>query len=65
MNEIPIIRLLAASSRRVIAVMDSSKLGKCSKKKVLEPEQVDVLLMDGGVSQEIREKYGRKGIRIE
>ena len=47
------------------AVMDSSKRGKCSKKKVLEPEQVDVLLMDGGVSQEIREKYGRKGIRIE
>lgn len=31
---------------RVVAVMDSSKLGQCSKCMALSPEQVDLLLMD-------------------
>ena len=64
-DEIPVIRQLASSSRQVIAVMDSSKLGKCSKKKALEPEQVDLLLMDDAIREEIREKYADKGFRIE
>lgn len=64
-DEIPVIRQLASSSRQVIAVMDSSKLGKCSKKKALEPEQVDLLLMDDAIREEIRKKYADKGFRIE
>ena len=65
MDEIGIIQLLARTSRKVIAVMDSSKLGKRSKRKVLDTEQVDILLMDSHVSADTREKYAKKGIIIE
>lgn len=64
LDEIPIIQQLAAVSRQVIAVMDSSKLGKCSKQKALDPEQVDLLLMDDAIQKEIRDKYAEKGFRI-
>ena len=63
-HEIGVIQLLAKTARKVIAVMDSSKLGKCSKKKVLSRTQVDSVVMDDHVSEEIREKYRKKGIVI-
>lgn len=63
-HEMGIIRLLARNARQVIAVMDSGKLGKCSKKKVLEPDQVDLLIMDDGVTEETRKEYGERGISI-
>ena len=44
--------------------MDSSKLGQCSKRKVLSTEQVDFVVMDDHIAPEIREKYHKKGIRI-
>ena len=44
--------------------MDSSKLGKCSKRQVLSSEQVDYLVMDNHVLPEVREKYEKKGITI-
>lgn len=64
MNEIGVIRQLAANGRKVIAVMDSSKLGQCSKCKVLTAEQVDFVVMDDHIAPEIREKYQKKGFRI-
>ncbi len=64
MNEIGIIRKLADYGRRIIAVMDSSKLGRCSKCKVLSANQVDLILMDNNITPEIREKYKRKGYSI-
>lgn len=64
MDEIGVIQLLAARARQVLAVMDSSKLGKCSKRQVLTPEQVDYLVMDSRVLPEVREKYEKKGIAI-
>ena len=45
--------------------MDSSKLGQCSKRLVLAPEQVDLLLMDDHIPAEVKEKYRRKGIEIQ
>ncbi|HJB27696.1 MAG TPA: DeoR/GlpR family DNA-binding transcription regulator [Candidatus Blautia faecavium] len=63
-GEIGVIQLLAQTSKKVIAVMDSSKLGKCSKRKVLSLDQVDVLLMDDHVPAEIKEKYRKKGLEI-
>lgn len=63
-NEMGIIQLLAKNADKVVAVMDSSKLGKCSKKRVLKLEQVDMLVMDHMVSEEDRKKYEEKGIRI-
>ena len=49
LDEIGVIQTLAQTARRVIAVMDSSKLGQCPKRQVLSPEQVDLLLMDGHI----------------
>lgn len=63
-DEIGIIQLLAERARQVIAVMDSSKLGKCSKRLVLTPDQVDLLVMDNHVLPDIRDKYKAKGISI-
>ena len=65
MNEVGVIQLLARNARKVIAVMDSSKLGKCSKCVALAPEQVDLLLMDDNVPPEVREKYRDRGIMIQ
>ena len=45
--------------------MDSSKLGKRSKKNVLTFNEVDRLLMDDGVSDRLKEEYGQKGLKIE
>lgn len=64
LDEIGVIQLLAANARQVLAVMDSSKLGKCSKRQVLSSEQVDYLVMDNHVLPEVREKYEKKGITI-
>lgn len=63
-NEMGVIQLLAKSAKRVIAVMDSSKLGKTSKKKVLSRTQVDKVVMDDAISEEVREKYNERGICI-
>lgn len=64
LNEIPVIRMLAKKAKQVIVVMDSSKLGKCSKKNVLQFQQVDQLVMDGAVDPSIAETYRKKGIEI-
>ncbi len=63
-HEIGVIQLLAKTAKRSIAVMDSSKLGKCSKRKVLSRTQVDTVVMDDHVSDEIREKYRKRGILL-
>ena len=63
-HEIGNIQLLAKMSKRTIAVMDSSKLGKCSKRKVLSRTEVDTVLMDDNISEEIRAKYKKRGIVI-
>lgn len=65
LDEIGVIKLLAERSKHVIAVMDSSKLGKRSKKAVLRLPQVDKLIMDGNVTEELREEYAQKGVVIE
>ena len=65
MYEIPVIQRLAAISQRVVAVMDSSKLGKRSKVKVLEPAQVDLLVMDSPIPPETQERYEKAGFHIE
>lgn len=65
LQEMDIIRFLAEHARRVIAVMDSSKLGKRSKCKVLDASAVERLIMDDGVSEGMRQTYREKGILIE
>lgn len=64
-HEEGVIQILARNSQQTIAVMDSSKLGKRSKKNVLTFNEVDRLLMDDGVSDRLKEEYGQKGLKIE
>ena len=64
LDEIGFIQLLAQMAKKVIAVMDSSKLGRCSKREVLRPEDVDLLVMDDHLSEEMKQKYQEKGISI-
>ena len=63
-HEMGVLRLLAKRAKQVIAVMDSSKLDKRSKKKVLSAEEIDLLVMDDQVSEETKKKYREKGILI-
>lgn len=65
LNELGIIKLLARQAEQVIAVMDSSKLGRCSRKKVLTPDNVDILVMDDNVPIELKEQYISQGFNIE
>ena len=64
LDEIGILQLLARKAKTVIAVMDSSKLGRCSKREALRPEDVDLLVMDDHVSEDMKQKYLEKGISI-
>ena len=65
MQEMGVIELLAQQAKRVIAVMDSSKLGKRSPKKVLSFHKVDRLLSDDSVPKKLKERYAQKGLLIE
>ena len=65
LSEIGILQMLSECSKQVIAVMDSSKLGKRSKKSVFPASRVDRLIMDNGVTEEQRQRYRSCGIEIE
>ena len=62
--EIGVMQLMARNSSRVIAVMDSSKLGRRSKKVIMDNSMIDLLVMDS-VEPDVREFYRRAGICIE
>lgn len=64
-HEIGIIQLLAERACQVIPVMDSSKLGRRSRKDVLTLDQADCLVMDDHVTEEQKKNYMEKGIVIE
>lgn len=65
LSEIGIIRLLSERAKQVIAVMDSSKFGKRSQKRIFSLEHVDRLVTDDHISQPLKEKYCSKGLVIE
>ena len=65
MSELGIIQLLAEQAREVIAVMDSSKVGKRSRVKLLELQQVDRMVSDNGITEAVRREYQRQGLLIE
>lgn len=65
MGELGVLRLLAEHSRKVIAVMDSSKLGTRSKVQVFPVERVDKLISDNTVTEQLKAQYLEKGLVIE
>lgn len=62
--EIGVIQTLAASAKHVVAVMDTSKLGKRSKKRIFGLKNVDLLIMND-VSDEVKSRYRDAGANIE
>ena len=63
-RELGVIELLARTGKRVIAVMDSSKFGTCSKSKVLDLDQVDILVTDSRAGAETLEAYRDRGLEV-
>ena len=64
LSEIGVIQTLAARSNNVIAVMDSSKLGKQSKKQIFPLDRVDLLVMDDHVSDQVKKEYATAGVKL-
>ena len=65
MSEIGVLQLLAEQSKKAIAVMDSSKIGKCSRVKLFPLTQVDRLVTDENATEKMREAYRKRGLIIE
>ena len=63
-QEIPIMQTMKKNSMRTIAVMDSSKLNRVSKKTLFTSEQLDTIVMDDHVSDELKKLYASSGIHI-
>lgn len=63
-HEMEIMKQLAGLSVHVYALMDSSKLGRRSKKKVLDGSELDGVIMDDHVTDHIRSQYENHGIHI-
>ena len=63
-REMGVIELLSKTAKKVIAVMDSSKFGATSKSKVLELQQVGLLVTDSQADPETVEQYGERGLKI-
>ena len=64
-NEFSILHILARNAAKVIAVMDSTKLERISRKKVLELKEADLLVMDENVPEKLRRQYEKTGLIIE
>lgn len=62
-SEIGIMQVLSNNSKKVVAVMDSSKLGKQSKKQVFSLNRVDILVMDN-ISADMKKRYAAAGAVI-
>lgn len=62
--EIGIMQLMAQRSDKVLAVMDSSKLNRRSKKVIMPNSMIDLLIMDS-ITPEQKEQYLLAGIHIE
>lgn len=63
-SEISVMQILAERSKRTIAVMDSSKLGKQSKKQIFPLKSVDVLVLND-IPETIKERYAAVGVTIK
>ncbi len=63
--EIGVMQTLANRAGKVIAVMDSSKLGRQSKKQIFPLNCVDTLVMDNAVSEKTKKQYADAGANIQ
>lgn len=63
-NEIPIMQTAIKCSKKVIAVMDSSKFGRVAKKRIFGLEATDLLITDNSELQESGKRLINAGLNI-
>ncbi|WP_413112441.1 DeoR/GlpR family DNA-binding transcription regulator [Thaumasiovibrio sp. DFM-14] len=56
--------VMASCAQKVIAVVDSSKLGRIGFNKVLDASQIDVLVIDGGIPPETKRQFENIGLEV-
>ncbi len=56
--------VMAACAHKIIAVVDSSKMGRVGFNHVLDIELIDVLVTDQNISKEYIKKFRSKGIEV-
>lgn len=56
--------VMSSCAQKVIAVVDSSKLGRIGFNKVLDASQIDTLVIDSGIPADIKRQFERKGIEV-
>lgn len=59
-----ITEIMASCVQRVIAVVDSSKLGRVGFNKVLDTSQIDTLVIDSDIPEETKRQFENKGLEV-
>lgn len=63
-NDFPIINVLKKRSDYCIAIMDSSKFGKKSKKNIFKISEIDLLISDDSINNSQKDLFKEHGIQI-
>lgn len=63
-EEAAISRAMVRQSRRVVVVADSSKVGMTSHAVICTMQQVDVLITDGGITDQARVQFEQQGAHL-
>ncbi len=65
LKEFGVMKSIQKNSKKVIAIMDSSKIDKNSQKQLFELGDIDILYTDGEISNEKIEHYENLGLSIK
>lgn len=63
-QEIDIIKAMIKHSNQSVAIMDSHKLGKISKRIFLSPKDIDLLITDGNIDTSILQQMKEAGLNV-
>lgn len=63
-SEIDIIKAMVKHSKQSVAVMDSTKFGKLSKKNFLSPKEINLLVTDNQISDSIKNQFIEAGLSV-
>ena len=56
--------VMAKCVQKVIAVVDSSKLGRIGFNKVLDVSRIDTLVIDSGITPEMKRRFEAVGVKV-
>lgn len=63
-DEAAVFRAMAAQSKQVVVVADSSKIGMVSPAVICPPKEINILITDDGASEEMLAGFTRAGVKI-